>query len=50
VLLEDALDKYSNDHIARQERDDVYAASKGNKMPDAPAFRGQVGYQQLAGL
>jgi len=38
VKLKDAIDKYANDHIERQDREDTYAAGKGNKRPEAPAW------------
>ncbi|KAI1509635.1 Dimer-Tnp-hAT dimerization containing protein [Pyrenophora tritici-repentis] len=38
VLLKDAVDKYASDHIERQARDDAYAASRRNKLLDAPAW------------
>lgn len=38
VLLKDAIDKYANDHIDHQMRDDLYATSKGNRLADAPAW------------
>jgi hypothetical protein len=36
VTLKDAIDRYAGDHIYNQKRDNVYAQSKGNLLPDAP--------------
>jgi hypothetical protein len=38
ILLKDAVDKYANDHIERQDHEDVYARSKGNRLADAPSW------------